>query len=418
MNETSTLRAPDLTSDVVRSRMMTWPLVRLLFADFAAMTCFYLLLPAVPMYAATVGAGGLGAGLSTAVLMLIAVAAESATPWLAAAIGYHRALAVGLVLLGAPALLLPLCSTLPSLLAVSVIRGVGFAIVVTAVGALTAVLVPADRRGEGLGLVGVVATVPAVLALPLGVWLVPVVGFASVFAFGVVACLLGAVAVFGLRSGGSAEHEQLAIGDVLRDPAIMRPAVVFAATAVAGGIVVTFVPTALGRDASGLAGVALLVQALTATATRWLAGRHADRSTARSGRLLAGGVVAAGIGILGLVMTDKPTLVLAGMVVFGAGFGVTQSASITMMMNRVSPGGYGAASALWNMAYDLGWGVGAASFGVLVAVTGFPIAFAVTALLLLAVLPLTRSRAARPALDHNPAPELDLISPGCSTVGS
>ncbi|MFG1622705.1 MFS transporter [Kribbella sp. NPDC049227] len=396
MNETATVASPTQTIDVVRSRMLTWPLARLLFADFAAMTSFYLLLPAVPMYAGVVGAGGLGAGLSTAVLMLVAVAAESATPRLAAAIGFHRALALGLALLGGPALLLPMCSRLPGLLAVSVIRGVGFAIVVTAVGALTASMVPADRRGEGLGLLGVVATVPAILALPLGVWLVPVVGFTSVFAFGAVACLLGAVAVFGLPSGSRATHEQLAIGDALRDPALMRPAAVFAATAVAGGIVVTFVPTALGQNASGLAGVSLLVQALTATATRWLAGRYVDRYPNRSGaRLLAGGVAAAGVGILGLVLTDKPSVVLAGMVVFGAGFGIAQSASITMMMNRVHPGGYGAASAVWNMAYDLGWGVGAASFGVLVAVTGFPAAFALTALLLLAVLPLTRTRANR-----------------------
>jgi predicted MFS family arabinose efflux permease len=289
-----------------------------------------------------------------------------------------------------------MCSSLLGLLTVSVLRGVGFAIVVTAVGALTAAMVPADRRGEGLGLVGVVATVPAVLALPLGVWLVPVVGFSVVFAFGAAACLLGAVAVFGVPGGSHAAHEQLAIGDALRDPALMRPAAVFAATAVAGGIVVTFVPTALGQNASGLAGIALLVQALTATATRWLAGRHADRNPNRSGvRLLASGVAAASVGILGLVMTSNPIAVLVGMIVFGAGFGIAQSASITMMMNRVHPGGYGAASALWNMAYDLGWGVGAGSFGILVAVTGFPTAFALTALLLLAVIPLARTRAKR-----------------------
>ena len=37
--------------------------------------------------------------------------------------------------------------------------------------ALTAVLLPPERRGEGLGLYGIVATVPGVIALPSGVWL-------------------------------------------------------------------------------------------------------------------------------------------------------------------------------------------------------------------------------------------------------
>ena len=35
-------------------------------------------------------------------------------------------------------------------------------------GAVTALLIPADRRGEGLARVGIVGGVPAVLALPAG----------------------------------------------------------------------------------------------------------------------------------------------------------------------------------------------------------------------------------------------------------
>ncbi len=41
---------------------------------------FYLLLSVVPLYATTVGAGDVGAGLTTAVLMLATVAAELASP--------------------------------------------------------------------------------------------------------------------------------------------------------------------------------------------------------------------------------------------------------------------------------------------------------------------------------------------------
>ena len=63
-----------------------------------------------------------------------------------------------------------------------------------------------------------------------------------------------------------------------------------------------------------------------------------------------------------------------------------------MMLDRVDPSGYGTVSAIWNMAYDLGWGVGAATFGVLAAVAGYPAAFATTAMLMLAVLPLARHR--------------------------
>src|SRR5262249_45599189 len=40
-----------------------------------------------------------------------------------------------------------------------------------ATGALTAKLLPPSRRGEGLGLLGIVTGIPAIVALPAGIWL-------------------------------------------------------------------------------------------------------------------------------------------------------------------------------------------------------------------------------------------------------
>ena len=90
-----------------RPRLLTGPVVRLFTADFAAMISFYLLLSVVPLCAADRGIGTAEAGLSTGVLMFTAVAAELTTPALAARLGYRRLLMGGLVLLGAPALVLP-----------------------------------------------------------------------------------------------------------------------------------------------------------------------------------------------------------------------------------------------------------------------------------------------------------------------
>jgi predicted MFS family arabinose efflux permease len=104
----------------------------------------------------------------------------------------------------------------------------------------------------------------------------------------------------------------------------------------------------------------------------------------------------AAAGILALVLIDRPVAVLAAMALFGAGFGATQNASMTLMLNRVGPSGYGTVSAIWNLAYDAGIGVGAFGFGVVAARTGYPPAFALTAALMLAGLLL------RPALPDRP----------------
>src|SRR5215469_4446529 len=96
----------------------------------------------------------------------------------------------------------PMPRALVLISAVCVIRGLGFAIMVVAGGSLTAEIIPAQRRGEGLALVGVVAGIPALAALPAGVWLASRAGYPLVFAVAAAASLAALVAVPGLPTGG------------------------------------------------------------------------------------------------------------------------------------------------------------------------------------------------------------------------
>jgi predicted MFS family arabinose efflux permease len=377
----------------VRPRIMNRALLLVFVSGFGTATSFYLLLSVVPLYATSVGAGGVGAGLATGALMLSTVAGELATPSLVARYGYRLALAAGLLLLGAPALALTASGSLTAILAVCVVRGLGFAILVVVAGALVASLLPQERRGEGLGLFGLVVGVPSVVALPLGVWLAGHVGYPPVFVAGAAAALAGLVVVPGLPGREPGPEQRVGVLAGLRTPAMVRPSLVFSATTMAAGVVVTFLPLAVTQGSGSLAASALLAQAATATATRWWAGRHGDRHG--SAGLLLPGVLVAAAGMLALVLTASATAVVVGMVVFGAGFGVTQNASLTLMLERMPASAYATVSALWNLAYDAGLGLGAAGFGLLSARTGYPAAFALTgALMLVALAPARHDRLA------------------------
>lgn len=374
-------------------RLITTPLVLLFLATFGAMTSFQLLLPVVPLYAEAIGAGTTGAGLVTATLLVTTVAAELVTPALVARFGGRLVFAAGLVLLGAPALALPATDDLPAVLAVCLVRGIGFGIVVVLGSALVAELVPPQRRGEGLGLHGVAVGAPGIAALPFGVYLVGQLDYPPVFIAGAVASLAGVLAVPGLpgrRSGGPAEKVRPAGAGLrrgMRDSTLMLPAVAFGATALASGIVVTFLPLA-AADRGDLAVVALFGYAVTATGFRWWAGRYGDRQG--PDRLIIPGLVLAAAGVLLLALLANPVALVAAMTLFGIGFGISQNASLALMFNRVRDRDYGTASALWNIAYDGAMGLGAAGFGVMVGWSGYPIGFAFTAAVVLLVLPLAR----------------------------
>src|ERR687897_797531 len=151
-----------------RPRLVTRPLAMALVASFGAMTSFYLLLSVVPLYASSAGAGGVGAGLVTGVLMLSTVDPELATPRLVARWGYRRVFAGGLVLLGAPAVALTASASMAAILGVCAVRGLGFGVAVVLGGALVASLVPRERRGGGAGPSGPFLRGASVGAPPLG----------------------------------------------------------------------------------------------------------------------------------------------------------------------------------------------------------------------------------------------------------
>ncbi|MGW3286566.1 MFS transporter [Streptomyces sp. NPDC001002] len=374
----------------VRPPLLSRPLLLRFVSMIGASLSFFLLLSVVPAYAAEAGGGG-AAGLATGSLMAATVLGELITPRLVARFGYRVTLMAGLFLLGAPALVLTVSGNVAWIVAVCLVRGLGFALTIVAGGALTATLIPAERRGEGLALVGVVSGVPSLIALPLGLWLVTHAGYTTVAVIGGAASLAAIVSVLGLPDRQPKSEESVGVFKGLRTGALLRPVIVFAATATAAGILVTFLPLAVPSASAGVVAVALFVQPASSTLFRWISGRYGDRHG--SARLVLPGLLLSAAGLLITAATGSAIAVVAGAAVFGAGFGLAQNATLTLMYARVSASSYGTVSALWNLAYDGGMGVGAAGFGVLAGVTGYPWAFAVTALLMLGALaPALRDR--------------------------
>ena len=392
------------TGPASRPRLVSARFAAALLSSFGALTSFYLLLSVTPMYAMSAGAGSAGAGLVTGSLILTTVLAEFASPRLLGRFGYRAVFAAGALLLGgpAPALLLP--HSMAIIIAVSIARGIGFGLATVVLGALVAASVPAERRGEGIGLAGVVACVPAIVALPSGVWLAQNTGYVVVIAITAISALAPLAATPWLRNpgetgqqagSGHAETEAAPAGllSSLRSGGMLRPGLVFAATTIAAGVVASFLPLAAGVSA-GVATLGLFAQAVTATASRWWAGRRGDRH-GHAG-LLIPGLLTAAAGMASLIWVSAPVVVIAGMCLFGIGFGIAQNTTFALMLDRAPASGYGTASALWNLAYDAGYGTGPIVFGVFVAHTGYPAAFALTGLLILAALvPAVRDRRPR-----------------------
>jgi predicted MFS family arabinose efflux permease len=294
------------------------------------------------------------------------------------------------VLLGGPALAMLAREPQAVMVGVSFVRGIGFGLCGVATGALTAKLLPPDRRGEGLGLLGIVTGVPAIVALPAGIWLAGHHLAAAAAAVAAVTGLLPLASIRWLPGGREAGHDARARrmpgargSRRMAGPALRLP-LIFAAATVAAGVLDSFLPLAKGIP-SNLSSAALLVQAIIATLTRWQAGKYGDRHG--HARLLTPALIVAALGMAAMMALGSPVMVFVGMALFGAGFGVIESATFALLIEQLPEA---KASARWNFAYDAGYGAGPAAFGPVCAGTGYPAAFALTGALILAVIPVAR----------------------------
>ena len=379
----------DLES-TVPSRLLSVPLAATFLAEFTSLTSFFLLLSVMPMLAAAAGASSSGAGLITGSLLLGTVAAEVAAAAAIRRFGYRMVIAAGAVLLGGPALAMLVREPPAVMVAVSLVRGFGFGLCGVATGALTARLLPPDRRGEGLGLFGIVTGVPAIVALPAGIWLAGHHLAAAAAAVAAATGLLPLASIRWLPGGREAGHDARtrrtpgARGSRRMAGAALRQPLIFAAATIAAGVLDSFLPLAKGVP-SNLCSTALLVQAIITTLTRWQAGKYGDRYG--HARLLIPALAVAAVGMAAMVALGSPVMIFAGMVLFGAGFGVIESATFALLIEHLPEA---KASALWNFAYDAGYGAGPAVFGPVCARTGYPAAFALTGALILAVVPVAR----------------------------
>lgn len=376
---------------------------RLVWLSVLAFSSFCLLLGSAPAWAAAGGVSENRAGLVTTVMLVCTVLLQGAVPALVRRWGLGRILAAGLVALGAPAPLYAAGHGLGLLLSAAAVRGAGFAVVTVVGSTLAAAVAPPERRGESIGLYGLAIAVPNLLCVPGGVALTQHGAFRWVACASALPVLAVPLALaLGRSVGAPARSARLQPGDcgAPSRPAggraalgrVAAPAFVLLAATLAGGGLVTYLPIQLPTGA--LATVALLGFGATAALGRWRAGALSDRFGTQL--LLPGAVLAAGSGTalvaLGLGKGSAPVLV-TGAVLFGAGYGAVQNLTLVRAFAAAGPGHATTASAFWNAAFDAGTGIGAIAVGAVAATgLGVPAVLGLTALLMLAGLPLTAVR--------------------------
>ncbi|WP_129789759.1 MFS transporter [Promicromonospora panici] len=353
---------------------------------------YALLLPTAPLWATRRGADEGGAGLVNAVLMLATVAFQTTVPWALRRWGWRTTLVIGVLLLGLPSFALVLTDQLAGILAVSAVRGAGFAIVTVCGASAIAELVDAARRGRAIGVYGLAVAGPQLVLVPSAAWIAESVDFRVVFVVGALPALaVPFAAALGRRLDEITRRAEAVSRDAGDEPrhtrgrvllALVLPSLVLLAVTTPGGALLTFAPQF--RHGAQVAVLGLLGFTAAAALSRLLIGAPADRFGPRRFVppllvLSAGGLV---LCAWSLAETGPGAGVLAvGMTVVGVAYGSLQNLTLVSAFAAVPDRDRSVASAVWNIGFDTGTGLGSLVVGFIAAGTSFSVGLATTAVL-------------------------------------
>ncbi len=372
-----------------RDRLVSAPFALVTGAALAYFVAIGTLAPVLPLYVeGPLRGGDVAVGIS---IGSFSFAAALLRPWIGR-IGDQRGRRVlvigGALVVGVSVAGYGLATSLPLLIAMRLVTGIGEAALF--VGAATAIqdLAPDSRRGEAASYFSVAIYGGLALGPALGEWVLGEDRFPSVWAVAVASCAVAAVLGWWTPVGDvGAPHGPRR----LLHPAALVPGSVLGLSLIGFAGFSTFVPLYVGDIGLDGSSRVFALYAGTVLAVRIFGARIPD--AVGPVRTASAALVGLSAGLAVMAVWQVPLGLYAGTVVFAGGSSLLFPALNVLVIDAAPATERSSAVATFSIFFDLSQGVGALVLGVVVAVGGEPSAFAVGAVLCLVALAVLRTRA-------------------------
>lgn len=333
---------------------------------------FQMLIPTIPTHVSQLGGNDIQVGL---VIGIFTISSLLTRPFAGRALdlfGRKHVLLVGLAICALTIAGYTYMAAVTLILAARFVHGIGWGMSTTSLGTVIADIIPAERRGEGMGYYGLSNTFAMALAPLTGLWVMQTYGFPRVL---LISTFLALLSLFSslfitytkpMLIEKSAQRPKLM--DRLWERTAMLPSGLLLCTAICYGGIVTFI-TLFGHEA-GISNVGwfFLCNASMVLIVRPITGMLFDRKGPEW--VLLPGALFTLAGLLLLSYAHSEASLAAAAICYGIGFGSLQPALQAWTIARAAPNRRGAANGTFFSANDLGIGLGAMVLGALANISG------------------------------------------------
>lgn len=355
-------------------------------ANLLVFISFYCLLPTLPLFVTDyLGSDVSAVGYIFGFFALAAVIARPLAGFAVDTTGRKVVLFISLLLLTAAIAIYNIATTVLLLFIIRMFHGLCWGFATTAAGTVATDIVPAARRGEGIGYYGLSNTFAMAAGPALGLVIVSHTSFTVLFTGSSLLAAAALVCVLAITfKETAAAHTQQPVEirlTTLFETRVLLYAVITFFIAILYSSIISFV-TLLGKElAIANPGSYFLAYASTLILSRPYAGKALDSSGPKT--IMAIGFAALALSFLLLFFASSYVGFILSGLCLGIGFGIVQPTTLALAINRVEPLRRGAANGTIFTAFDLGVGLGSILLGLLSEYAGLAAMYLVCALLVI-----------------------------------
>lgn len=358
-------------------KIWTRDFVLICLSNFFIFLGFQMTLPTIPLFVEELGGNdqliGIVVGIFTFSALLLRPYAGHALESKGRRFVYLTGLGIFVLSVGS----FGFVKSLVFLFIMRIIQGLGWGFSTTASGTIATDLIPAKRRGEGMGYYGLSGNLALAFGPTLGLALVGVVSFTQLFLI----CAILGLAAFFLSSTirykkAEPQTVQIKKWDIYEKSAIPPSMLLFFITVTFGGIA-SFLPIYSAQK--GIPGIQwyFLLYALALMISRTFAGKLYDQKGHQA--VFIPGALLIIISMILLSWLPNSLFLYIAAILYGLGFGTVQPALQAWSVKEAPANRRGMANATFFSFFDLGVGIGAIMFGQIAHWFGYSAIYAVAA---------------------------------------
>jgi MFS family permease len=335
---------------------------------------FYVLLTTLPLYILDDLKGDeTQVGLIISVFLIAAVISRPFTGKWIDEVGRRKILLSSLIVFAVSSLFYFWADSMPALLALRFLHGVGFGMATTATGAIVADIVPNERRGEGLGYYAMFMNLAMVIGPFAGLTIVQYASFTWIFALctvlSFIAIVLGVFVKIPPKAESSVKHPKFTLSSLFEKNAV--PVAISAGIlAFAYSGILSFISVyAKELDLLEAASFFFVVYAAFIIMSRPFTGRWFDAYG--ENKVIYPAIILFAAGLFLLSQANSTFVFLLSGAIIGLGYGTIVPSLQTVAIKQADPAKRGLATSTFFTLFDTGIGLGSYVLGILAVKTGF-----------------------------------------------